>query len=236
MLEPISLASARVEIEANNKMQSTKKSGQGRAALKKKTRPIVADTGVALLDSSLKVIAADQGAAAILNFVSTPSENGSPAFSLPNDVLEVLRGSFASERAPVKAHVQLGNSGYVCRAYLLTGSDQNNSEPIIAVCLERDLYADDAICEIVNKYHLTEREQDVLRGISLGLSTKELAGWMSISPNTVKAFIRLVMIKMGVTTRAGIVAKILHNGGSEQSRALLEAVPPAKKYAVSRFA
>jgi DNA-binding CsgD family transcriptional regulator len=32
---------------------------------------------------------------------------------------------------------------------------------------------------------------------------------MAISPNTVKAFLRLIMIKMGVTTRAGIVAKIL---------------------------
>jgi hypothetical protein len=32
---------------------------------------------------------------------------------------------------------------------------------------------------------------------------------MSISPNTVKAFIRLVMVKMNVSTRSGIIGKIV---------------------------
>ncbi len=32
---------------------------------------------------------------------------------------------------------------------------------------------------------------------------------MSISPNTVKAFLRLIMFKMGVTSRSGVVGKIL---------------------------
>jgi len=39
---------------------------------------------------------------------------------------------------------------------------------------------------------------------------------MSISPNTVKAFLRLVMFKMGVTSRCGVVGKILaHAIGGE---------------------
>jgi len=32
---------------------------------------------------------------------------------------------------------------------------------------------------------------------------------MGISPNTVKAFIRLVMVKMKVSTRSGIIGKIV---------------------------
>jgi len=32
---------------------------------------------------------------------------------------------------------------------------------------------------------------------------------LGISPNTVKTFLRLIMIKMGVRTRAGMVARIL---------------------------
>jgi DNA-binding CsgD family transcriptional regulator len=31
---------------------------------------------------------------------------------------------------------------------------------------------------------------------------------MNVSPNTVKTFFRLVMMKMGVNTRAGIVGKL----------------------------
>ena len=48
----------------------------------------------------------------------------------------------------------------------------------------------------------------------LGLTSKEVAIRMNISPNTVKAFLRLVMGKMGVTTRAGIVAKLLEPDGT----------------------
>jgi DNA-binding CsgD family transcriptional regulator len=32
---------------------------------------------------------------------------------------------------------------------------------------------------------------------------------MGISPNTVKAFLRLVMVKMGVSTRSGIVGRFV---------------------------
>jgi len=41
-----------------------------------------------------------------------------------------------------------------------------------------------------------------------GLTSKEIANRMGISPNTVKAFLRLVMVKMKVSTRSGIAGKI----------------------------
>src|SRR5260370_30906271 len=101
---------------------------------------------------------------------------------------------------------------------------------IVSLHLERGSSANDAICEIVKKYHLTVREQEVLRGISLGLATKELAERMNISPNTVKAFLRLVMIKMGVTKRPGIVAQILH-GAALYHHAPPDAAPLLKQRA-----
>ena len=39
--------------------------------------------------------------------------------------------------------------------------------------------------------------------------SKEIADRMTVSPNTVKAFLRLVMIKMGVSSRSAIMAKII---------------------------
>jgi len=39
--------------------------------------------------------------------------------------------------------------------------------------------------------------------------SKEIAERMKISPSTVKAFLRLVMVKMSVSTRSGIVGKVL---------------------------
>ena len=55
---------------------------------------------------------------------------------------------------------------------------------------------------------LTERELEILRQIAGGASTKDIARQLFISPNTVKAFLRLVMVKMKVSTRSGIAGKI----------------------------
>ena len=67
------------------------------------------------------------------------------------------------------------------------------------------------VAQIAAAFHLTEQERETVGFLVEGLTSKEIAQHMNISPNTVKAFIRLVMIKMGVTTRAGIVGKILKN-------------------------
>ena len=57
--------------------------------------------------------------------------------------------------------------------------------------------------------HLTPREQETIQLLMEGLTSKEIAERMKISPSTVKAFLRLVMVKMGVSTRSGIVGKLL---------------------------
>ena len=172
----------------------------------------VAEAGMVLLDLSLNPIAFDSGAAAILH---DPQErNGDQQFSLPKEVLETIRNHNPNELSFVKTHFQLGKREYSCRAYLLESHIGTSTLPILALHLERDSSYNDALNEVITAYHLTSREQEALRGISIGLTSKELAERMNISPNTVKAFLRLIMIKMGVTTRAGIVAKLLeHNGG-----------------------
>jgi DNA-binding CsgD family transcriptional regulator len=63
--------------------------------------------------------------------------------------------------------------------------------------------------EISERYGLTARERETVQFLREGFTSKEIAQRMEISPNTVKAFIRLVMVKMGVSTRSGIVGKIV---------------------------
>jgi DNA-binding CsgD family transcriptional regulator len=41
------------------------------------------------------------------------------------------------------------------------------------------------------------------------LSSKEIANRMNISSNTVKVFLRLIMIKTGVCSRSAIVEKVM---------------------------
>lgn len=80
---------------------------------------------------------------------------------------------------------------------------------MIALHMQRDTSVPNAIEIVASQYHLTDREQEVLRGIAIGLTSKETAERMNISPNTVKSFLRIIMIKMGAATRSGIVGKLL---------------------------
>jgi DNA-binding NarL/FixJ family response regulator len=64
------------------------------------------------------------------------------------------------------------------------------------------------ILDVAAQYGLTKREQQAFSGICGGLSNKELAARMNISLSTVKAFIHIIMLKMGVTKRAEIAARI----------------------------
>ncbi len=53
------------------------------------------------------------------------------------------------------------------------------------------------------------REREALEYLLEGLSGKEIASRMTVSANTVKAVVRLIMVKMGVSSRLEIVAKII---------------------------
>jgi DNA-binding CsgD family transcriptional regulator len=79
----------------------------------------------------------------------------------------------------------------------------------VALLLERRSPGWLSLSEISESYNLTRRERQTVELLVRGLTTKEIAVQMSVSPNTVKAFLRLVMIKLGVSTRSGIVGKII---------------------------
>jgi DNA-binding CsgD family transcriptional regulator len=170
--------------------------------------PAMAEVGLLLLDLSLKLIAYDRGAIAIL---------GCPEQPLPEEILDLIRSRRLTELTPLKIHFRVGAIEYAGRAHMIESYAGWIAEPLVAIQLERVSSASDAIDEIGTKYNLTDREQQALRGISMGLTSKEVAERMNISPNTVKAFLRLIMIKMGVTTRGGIVANLLNRGNIEDA-------------------
>jgi DNA-binding CsgD family transcriptional regulator len=66
-----------------------------------------------------------------------------------------------------------------------------------------------SISEIGGRYNLSARELEAVEFLLSGLTSKEIADRMKISTNTVKATLRVVMIKMGVSTRSGVIAKII---------------------------
>ena len=65
------------------------------------------------------------------------------------------------------------------------------------------------LLDVSRRFHLSPRERETVSLLSEGLTTKEIAHRMSVSPNTIKQFVKLTMSKMGVTTRSGIIGKLI---------------------------
>lgn len=56
------------------------------------------------------------------------------------------------------------------------------------------------------EWKLSEREEDVLRLVQAGMSTLEIAGQLTISPNTVKTHLSAIFDKSGFRTRVALIA------------------------------
>jgi DNA-binding CsgD family transcriptional regulator len=159
------------------------------------------------MDLSLKPIASNWGPSFITNSKNvTTVKSGQPSF-LPPEILDVIRNLDPTDLSSTDIRFHLGNSDYTCRTYLMETAA--GTPAMIALHIEKVSAMTDAVSIVADKYHLTDRERETLLGISMGLSSKELAEKMNISPNTVKVFLRLIMIKMGVASRGAIIAQIL---------------------------
>jgi len=65
------------------------------------------------------------------------------------------------------------------------------------------------LSQVSQRFNFTQREREVLEYLLQGLNSKAIANRMNISPNTVNAFLRLIMIKTGVSSRSAVVGKIV---------------------------
>src|SRR5439155_16165554 len=99
----------------------------------------------------------------------------------------------------------------LCRPFSLNSdSNMTGARPTLAVILERSSRKALDAGQLAARFHLTPREHETLQCLVEGLTNKEIAQRMSISPNTVKAFLKLIMMKMGVSTRAGVIGKAIN--------------------------
>jgi DNA-binding CsgD family transcriptional regulator len=62
---------------------------------------------------------------------------------------------------------------------------------------------------IFRRWNLSHREQDIVRLLFEDRSNKEIADTLHLSINTVKAYLKLLMRKLGVVSRAGMISLLL---------------------------
>jgi len=165
--------------------------------------------GFVLLDSTLHPVLLNRTAAEILSYPQKPiPQKGQNSF-LAERVKAMLIASNAGEGPPIVMEFRSGKRLYHCRAFRLDAQAKEYTQLSLAVLFEREPSASLSLRQVAQKFRLTAREQQVLEFLLQGITSKEIADRMSISTNTVKAFLRLIMIKMGVSTRSGILGRAI---------------------------
>jgi DNA-binding CsgD family transcriptional regulator len=171
---------------------------------------VLSGSGFLLLDSSLNPIASNSEAVQILSFPSKPDRIKQLNTFLSDRVRTALVDHHSQDTLGFVREYKSGRRRYTCRSFQIDGDTRSSPpRPSIAVLLERASTGDLMLEEISKQFDLTHRERETVELLLQGLTSKEIANRMGISPNTVKAFLRLVMVKMGVSTRSGIVGRFV---------------------------
>jgi len=163
--------------------------------------------GFILLDASMKPIYVNRVAMEILCYPQRPEAQKRLDAFLSAKIAMTLFSTRASQTPALVGEFLSGRRRYQCRAYRLDGNGNGKTQGSVAVLLERVQAGGFSLGLVSEKFRLTSREQEVLRHLLLGRTTKEIATGMEISPHTVKAFLRMIMVKMGVSTRSAILGK-----------------------------
>ena len=166
--------------------------------------------GFLLLDPSMNPIFVNPAAAQILVYPQKPETRRNVDSDLASRIRLTLFSEQPSNGSALVPKFQSGRRTYLCRSFRVSGMSNGDSQAALAVLFERGSAKSAAsLARLSERFHLTTREQEVAQFLSQGLTSKEIGMRMQISPNTVKAFLRLIMVKMGVSTRSAIVGKAL---------------------------
>ena len=168
-----------------------------------------AEVGFVLLDSTLHPVLLNRSAAEILSYPLKPVAQKGQNSPMAERVRIILVASPPNGGSPIVSEFRSGKRLYHCHTFRVDAQTKEYSQLSLAVIFDRRSPASQSLRQAAQQYHLTIREQQVLEYLLKGLTSKEIADRMSISTNTVKAFLRLIMIKMDVSTRSGILGKAI---------------------------
>jgi len=162
--------------------------------------------GLILLDAHMKVVYVSSTARHILSC----QNSGKSDVLLEDRLSDRIQSAVVSSGGvggPASALVS-GRRRYLCRSFLLEFAGTAPDLPHSALLMERISRRNDHLRRLVQQFKLTPREREALLLVAEGLTSKEIACRMNISTHTVRAFLHVIMIKLGVSTRSGIVGKV----------------------------
>jgi DNA-binding CsgD family transcriptional regulator len=180
----------------------------------KADKPQSSAPGVVLLPPvSVHPLAYNREALEILAFPTRPEELAHPTVDLAREIGATLLSRLSNGARKFVAEFQSGTRTYRCRALSVCFDGKDAADPgglTTLILLERQASPSRMLKrQAWEKFGLTLRERQMVELLIQGMTTKEMAQALRLSPNTIKSFLRLIMAKMGVSTRSGVVGKVL---------------------------
>ena len=169
------------------------------------------------MDSSLNPISCNDESVRILSYPDVPENIRRLEVFLRDTIRARLLNGQSSQHSRFVTEFVSGKRRYRCWVFHLNRHLRGPSRPDLELLLERSLAGLLFLPRIAQQFKFSPREQQAVEFLLQGLSNKEIAVRMKISPNTVNTFFRLIMIKMGVSSRSAILAKMIQaslNGSS----------------------
>ncbi|HXZ78755.1 MAG TPA: helix-turn-helix transcriptional regulator [Terriglobales bacterium] len=167
--------------------------------------------GLILLDSALNPITSNQEALRILAFPTNPESIDRIDLFLRDKVqANLIQARKAPTDPTFVAQFGSGNRRYFCTAFSVEAHLSGPSNPAVVLLLERNAQPFLDMSRLAARFHLTPRERETVEYLLQGLPTKTIARRMKVSPSTVNAFLRMVMVKVGATSRSGVIGKFVH--------------------------
>ena len=173
--------------------------------------------GLLIMDASLNPISWNDETIRILSYPDAPEH----ITRLDVFLKDMTRAHLLNSQSPLllsfATEFVSGKRRYRCWIFHLNWYVRGSSHPVIELLLERGSSGLLFLPRMAQLFDFSQREKQAVELLLEGLSNKEIANRMNISPNTVNTFFRLIMIKMGVSSRSGILAIMIRASFSSAS-------------------
>lgn len=151
----------------------------------------------------------------VLMDMSMPDMSGSEAtqrIRSQNPSTRIVILTSFMDSTMVRDAVKAGASGYLLKSI----GGQELADAVRSVAQGQTILSDEALVGLTSTGpsvpELTIRELDVVRCLSLGLTNKQIAADLSISPGTVRVHVSNILAKLGVENRTAAVHVALRHG------------------------
>ncbi len=164
--------------------------------------------GLVLLDDSHKAIYANDEAVQVLTYPNRPGKLKALDRLFVESVLLTLPDEEQPTQSPAFKGFLSGRRYYSCHIFPVEAYSDSNF-PVTAVLLERRAPESVAVKQLGKRFNLSSHEQDVVKYLMMGFSDKEIARQTRLTPSKLKIYLRLVMTKLDVDSRSGIVGRLI---------------------------